>query len=167
MKILKKGAEAMPVENDNEKVYETLDKAVTDVLWEVKEFGKYSPKHWDSMNNIFINSLAFEAFKNVSEAGDIYATNAWQQARKIKFLSTAYNNIITILKLCGSFEANLFEKRSTDKCDYGIILKRLKAISKKLDKTAKFLNDTIEAEMAAYVKFCTCPDEVNPYDDVE
>lgn len=78
MKILKKGAEAMPVENDNEKVYETLDKAVTDVLWEVKEFGKHSPKHWDSMNNIFINSLAFEAFKNVSAASDIYATIAWQ-----------------------------------------------------------------------------------------
>lgn len=34
MKISKKGAETMPVENDNEKVYETLDKAVTDVLWE-------------------------------------------------------------------------------------------------------------------------------------
>lgn len=64
----------MPVENDNEKVYEKLDTAITAAWFEVKEFGKCFSKHWGPTNNIFINDLAFEAFKKVSAAGDIYAT---------------------------------------------------------------------------------------------
>lgn len=62
------------------------------------------------------------------------------------------------------FEANLSEKYSTDKLDYGIAVKKLKAVSKKLDKAAKLLNDVIESEMVAYVKFCTCP-EISTTDD--
>lgn len=176
-----KGVDIMSVEYTNRTVCKAkFVEATIDSLREVQKTMKYFPKHWNLSNNVFIVSLAFDAYQKADSANDIYSRTAWQQVRKINLLSTAHSDITSIIRLFASFMADPprslgnaknastgkdtmpMKKCSNPADNYvaAIPLRKLRTISEKLNETAKLLNGAIKYEMDNYVKFYAHPGEI-------
>lgn len=146
--------------------------ATYESLRDVQKSMKYFPKHWNLTNNVFITSMAFDAFQKASSANDIYATEAWEQVYKIKLLLTARGDISSIIHLFAEFMAdppkclgnpkNASTNKDTkpmrdctnpaDNYVVAIPLRKLKIISEKLNNTLKLLNGVIKFEKDVYNK---------------
>lgn len=154
--------------------------ATIDSLREAQKTMKYFPKHWNLTNNVFIVSLAFDAYQKADSANDIYSKTAWQQIRKINLLSTAHSDITSIIRLFASFMVDpprslgnakntstgkdtMPMKKCSNPADNYVVampLRKLRIISEKLNETAKLLNGAIKYEMDNYIKFYAHPGEI-------